>query len=142
MNYANSIYNNNKHNKDHKYKKINNLSDIKLLLNNGYTIIKKNKETNKIEIIESNTTKEKRNNLEKKKYNMQMKKMIENWNNFRDNDIALRGDLSIYYNYKNEIEKIIAEDEEIEEMIKERLNNENKDNDYSSDEENNKYLLY
>ena len=142
MNYANSVYNNNKHNEDLKYKKINNLSDSKLLLNNGYTIIKKNKETNKIEIIESNTTKEKRNNLEKKKYNMQMKKMIENWNNFRDNDIELRGDLSIYYNYKNEIEKIIAEDEEIEEIIKERLNNENKDNDYSSDEENNKYLLY
>ena len=71
-----------------------------------------------------------------------MKKMINNWNNFRDNDIELRGDLSIYYNYKNEIEKIITEDKEIEETMKERLNNENKDNDYSSDEENNKYLLY
>ena len=78
MNYANSVYNNNKHNEDLKYKKINNLSDSKLLLNNGYTIIKKNKETNKIEIIESNTTKEKRNNLEKKKYNMQIKKIKEN----------------------------------------------------------------
>ena len=31
--------------------------------------------------------------------------MIENWNTFRDNDIEILGDRSIYYNYKEELEK-------------------------------------
>ena len=43
--------------------------------------------------------------------------MIANWNNFRDKDIELNGDLSLYFNYKSELEKLINEDNIIEEMF-------------------------
>ena len=41
---------------------------------------------------------------ENNNYFNNLNKMIENWNNFRDIENELRGDLSIYYNYKEEIE--------------------------------------
>lgn len=138
MNYAESIIINNDKNKK---KEKNNFKNNTDLLNNGYTIIKRIKETQKIVIIESNKTKETKIKFEKKNYNRKILNMVENWNNFRNIDIELRGDMSIYYNYKEEIEKIINEDREIEDMLNEKLNV-NKDYDYSSDEENNKYLLY
>tara|TARA_B100000902_G_C26745397_1_gene638194 strand:- start:51 stop:461 length:411 start_codon:yes stop_codon:yes gene_type:complete len=134
MDYAKSIYITNK--EDMKI-----LSSNKELLNNGYVCIKFNNETKKIVILESVNTIEKKEKLYKKDYNRKMSIMIENWNNFRDKDIELRGDLSLYFNYKKEIEKIINEDKEMEELIKER-SNDNKEYDYSSDEENNKFLLY
>ena len=115
---------------------------MKQLPNNrysSYTIIRRNKETNSIEIIESNSTKELKKKLEKKEYFRKLNKMINNWNNFRDTDIQLRGDMSFYFNYREEINKIIREDLEYEEM--KEIKNNDKD-DYSSDEENNKYLLY
>jgi len=134
MDYAKSIYITNKED-------IKILSNNKELLNNGYACIKFNNETKKIVILESVNTIEKKEKLYKKDYNRKMSIMIENWNNFRDKDIELRGDLSLYFNYKKEIEKIINEDKEMEELIKER-SNDNKEYDYSSDEENNKFLLY
>ena len=135
MDYAKSIYITNK--EDMKILS----SNKELLLNNGYACIKFNNETKKIVILESVNTIEKKEKLYKKDYNRKMSIMIENWNNFRDKDIELRGDLSLYFNYKKEIEKIINEDKEMEELIKER-SNDNKEYDYSSDEENNKFLLY
>lgn len=148
MDYRKSIYlenNNNDSNNDNNIIKTLNKKDVfkdnTELLNHGYAIIKMNKDSNKIEITESNKTKEKREKLNKKKYNRKIINMIQNWNNFRDTDIELRGDISLYYNYKQEIEKMVTEDKEIEDIINERIND-NKEYDYSSDEENNKYLLY
>lgn len=135
MNYANSINTIISNNNKKKYFK-NNTE----LLKNGYTIIRRNKETHKIEILESNKTKETKEKINKKNYNIKLMNMINNWNDFRDNDIEARGDMSIYYNYKEEIEKIIKEDKEIEDILNETLNY--KEYDYSSDEESNKYLLY
>lgn len=139
MNYAESMNVNIYEDKKRKEKK--NFKNTKDLLNNGYSIIKKNEKTQKIEIIENNKTKVLKNKFEKENYNRKFLNMIKNWNNFRDNDIELRGDMSIYYNYKEELEKIIMEDKEIEDMLNEKLND-NKEYDYSSDEENNKYLLF
>ena len=135
MNYANSINTIISNNNKKKYFK-NNTE----LLKNGYTIIRRNKETHKIEILESNKTKETKEKINKKNYNIKLMNMINNWNDFRDNDIEARGDMSIYYNYKEEIEKIIKEDKEFEDIMNETLNY--KEYDYSSDEESNKYLLY
>lgn len=135
MNYANSINTIISNNNKKKYFK-NNTE----LLKNGYTIIRRNKETHKIEILESNKTKETKEKINKKNYNIKLMNMINNWNDFRDNDIEARGDMSIYYNYKEEIEKIIKEDKEFEDIMNENLNY--KEYDYSSDEESNKYLLY
>jgi hypothetical protein len=138
MNYAESMNVDIYENKKRKEKK--NFKNTQDLLNNGYSIIKKNEKTQKIEIIESNKTKYLKSKFEKENYNRKFLDMIENWNNFRDNDIELRGDMSIYYNYKKEIEEMIIEDKEIEDMLNEKLND--KEYDYSSDEENNKYLLF
>lgn len=134
MNYAKSITVDNDETKKTRKKYFKNNTE---LLNNGYTIIKRNRETQKIEIIESKKTKETKEKINKKNYNRKLINMVNNWNNFRDNDIELRGDMSIYYNYKEEIEQLINEDKEIEYMLNERLND--KDYDYSSDEENDKY---
>ena len=134
MNYAKAITLDNDETKKTRKKYFKNNTE---LLNNGYTIIKRNRETQKIEIIESKKTKEKKEKINKKNYNRKLINMVNNWNNFRDNDIELRGDMSIYYNYKEEIEQLINEDKEIEYMLNERLND--KDYDYSSDEENDKY---
>ena len=135
INYAKSITVDNDETKKTTKKYFKNNTE---LLNNGYTIIKRNKERQKIEIIESNKTKETKEKINKKNYNRKLINMINNWNNFRDTDIELRGDMSIYFNYKEEIEKIIKEDKEIEYILNESLND-NREYDYSSDEENDKY---
>ena len=59
--------------------------------------------------------------------------MIANWNNFRDNDIELNGDLSLYFNYKSELEKLINEDNSIEEMFDVDNNSVYSDNECSDD---------
>ena len=135
INYAKSITVDNDETKKTTKKYFKNNTE---LLNNGYTIIKRNKERQKIEIIENNKTKETKEKINKKNYNRKLRNMINNWNNYRDNDIEARGDMSIYYNYKEEIEKIIKEDKEIEYILNESLND-NREYDYSSDEENDKY---
>ena len=45
--------------------------------------------------------------MEKKQIILILNKMISNWNNFRDKDIELNGDLSLYFNYKSELDKLI-----------------------------------
>tara|TARA_Y100000816_G_scaffold238731_1_gene184968 strand:- start:13 stop:435 length:423 start_codon:yes stop_codon:yes gene_type:complete len=140
MNYAKSINEINLNNNIKKTSEKKYFKNNTELLKNGYTIIRRNKETHKIEILENNKTKETKEKINKKIYNRKLRNMINNWNNYRDNDIEARGDMSIYYNYKEEIEKIINEDNEIEYILNERFNDAY--NDYSSDEENNKFLLY
>ena len=91
--------------------------------NSGWTVITKDKTTGKTIFMnnsnkskESNKNKNKNKNKNNTKY---LEKMIENWNAFRDYDIEVLGDRSIYYNYKEELEKMIKEDE----IILEEMNN-------------------
>ena len=61
------------------------------------------------------------------------KKMSMRWNNYRDEINNLIGDISPYYNYKLEIQKIVIEENQILEQI--YGNNQY----YSSDDEYNDY---
>ena len=98
----------------------NNLNENKIKL--GWTMIKRD-ENLKIKIEESEETKDMRIYLKEKRYNKlynkNLNKMIERWNNFRDTENELQGDLSQYYNYKEELERMINEDLKLEEKIKE-----------------------
>ena len=104
--------------KDEEEKILDTLNKIKA----GWSIIEKN-ENCKIVITDSEKTKEQRKKLEKikdnKNYFNNVNKMINNWNNFRDNENELSGDLSPYYHYKEEIEKMRLEDLKIEEEMEE-----------------------
>ena len=128
-------------------KKEKELTDNDRLLINGYTIIRKNK--NKIVKVTSKNTERKIENIKKeieeknyndKCYNLRSK-MINNWNNFRDTENSLSGDLSRFYNYKNELNNMLEE----EEFILEKMNimniNYMSDSDNSEDDMN-KNLLY
>ena len=55
-------------------------------------------------------------------------KMIENWENFREDENILMGDRSRFWNNKIEIEKMIEEEKMIEKEIA----------DYNEDKKNNK----
>ena len=128
-------------------KKEKELTDNDRLLINGYTIIRKNK--NKIVKVTSKNTERKIENnkkeIEEKNYNDKCynlrSKMINNWNNFRDTENSLSGDLSRFYNYKNELNNMLEE----EEFILEKMNimniNYMSDSD-NSDDDMNKNLLY
>ena len=124
--------------KNNLYKDKNNVNN---LLKNGWSIIKKIKETNNITILNSKSTILLKEKINKEKIKNGFSKMISNWNEFRDDDIELRGDISPYFNYKEEINNIINEELKIQEAIKEINSLDNRD-DYSSDEENNKHLIY
>ena len=122
---------------------------IKKLYESGWTIIRKNKSTTRTEILNLNTNRNKDlkkkaiEKLEEKYFKTETNKMIDNWNNFRDTENELRGDTSLYINYKNEIEDMLKEDEYIAEQLYD-LNQKSEfsdDADYS-DEENNKHLMY
>ena len=58
--------------------------------------------------------------------------MINNWNKFRDEQNDLYGDLSLYNNYEEEIQRLVEEEEKILEEIVRRENNDS-DSDYNSD---------
>jgi hypothetical protein len=104
--------------------------------NKSWTII--NKKTKEIKVSESTILLKEL--IEKKNLKKKLDKMINNWNNFRDEINELLGDTSPYYNYKEEIQEMIDEDNMINELL---YNNENNnDSEYSSDEENNKNLIY
>ena len=101
------------------------------LSNSGWTILKRiNKKNTIIRPFNDQFLKEK---IEKKQIILILNKMITNWNNFRDNDIELNGDLSLYFNYKSELEKLINEDNIIEQMFDNDNNSVYSDNGYSDD---------
>ena len=101
------------------------------LSNNGWTILKRNNKKNTIlRPFNEQFLKER---IEKKQIILVLNKMISNWNNFRDKDIELNGDLSLYFNYKSELEKLINEDNIIEEMFDNDNNSVYSDNDCSDD---------
>lgn len=101
------------------------------LSNNGWTILKKNNK--KITILRPYNEQFLKEKIEKKQIILILNKMIANWNNFRDNDIELNGDLSLYFNYKSELEKLINEDNIIEQMFDVDNNSVYSDNDCSDD---------
>lgn len=101
------------------------------LSNNGWTILKRN--NTKITILRPYNEQFLKKKIEKKQIILILNKMIANWNNFRDKDIELNGDLSLYFNYKSELEKLINEDNIIEEMFDNDNNSVYSDNDCSDD---------
>ena len=101
------------------------------LSNNGWTILKRNNKKNTI--IRPYNEQFLKEKIEKKQIILVLNKMISNWNNFRDKDIELNGDLSLYFNYKSELEKLINEDNIIEEMFDNDNNSVYSDNDCSDD---------
>ena len=117
---------------------VNNIEEYKenkITLNNNWTTI--NKKTKEIVISES--TKLLKEKYEKENYYRELEKMINRWNNYRDEMNDLLGDRSPFLNYKKEIDNMVKEDIKINKMIEER---ENEKYDSDSDEENNKNLLY
>lgn len=101
----------------------------------GWCIIKRDKKSNKIMIMNSKNNENKLNELDEKKNSLRkLDKMFDNWNKFRDKDIELRGDLSEYDNYKIKIENMREENIRIEEEINE-YNNEIDNMSNASDEE-------
>ena len=102
-----------------------------------WTVI--NKKTKKISI--SDTTKVLKEKFERENYHKITNEMICRWNNYRDELNDLLGDLSIYTNYKEEIDNMVKEDIKIDKIIEERLK-ESDEYDSESDIEKNKNLLY
>ena len=115
-------------------KNIKKPTTINELYNNGWAILRRNKTTKKITILRPQNEELLKKKIEKKQRILVLNKMIANWNNFRDNDIELNGDLSFYFNYKSELEKLINEDNIIEEMFDVDNNSVYSDNDYSDNE--------
>jgi hypothetical protein len=76
---------------------------------NGWTYL--NKKTHKITDYSS------RANTCKNTCAINYDKLITNWNNYRDEQICLDGDRSIYYNYKFELERMIKEEQDILDRI-------------------------
>ena len=109
---------------------------VNIYENNSWTII--NKKTKEIKVSKSTILLKEL--IEEKNLKKKLDRMIENWNNFRDEINELLGDTSPYYNYKEEIQKMVDEDNMINELIYDNENN--YDSEYSSDEENNKNLIY
>lgn len=105
-------------------KKILSINKIDDLLNNGYSIIYYDtNNNNKIKIIYSKNY-ENINRMNIIKNNKKIiNKMINNWNDFRNEDIEYYGTRSIYYNYENIIENIINENNKINEEIYNRIYN-------------------
>ena len=105
-------------------------------LNNGYSIIKKH--NNNIKIIYSYNYENIKKLNNEKNNELVLNKMINNWNNFREQDIEYYGSRSIYFNYKNVIENMVKEDNKINEELYNTINNLNSVNsDNNSDDEYN-----
>lgn len=119
--------------------KINNISNEEIN-SKKWTIIQKKGSNIIITNKPLNISQEETDEQYKKRYNYYHSKMIENWNKYRDNDIDILGTSSLYYNYKEEIEKIIQEELEIQSIIDNV--DENDDDDDYSDEERNYHLVY
>lgn len=128
--------------KEEKQEVNNNLDKIKP----GWSVIKRDEKSN-IVILDSKETIETKERLsltEKLKENTiyfnNLNRMIENWNYFRDVENELRGDLSPYYYYKEELEEMRKEDLIYAQRVDEFYHNQN--NSDSDDEETNRNLIY
>jgi hypothetical protein len=125
-------------------KPANKLITAENYLKNGYSLIKRNPYTKKVEIVYSHNHHAITKELEQKKYKQEIETMISRWNNYRDEMNAILGDLSPYTNYKETIQKMVEEDnyilEEINKHSTVNCHYEN-DSDYNSEGEDAKYLL-
>jgi len=134
--YSSKILNN--------YKTNNKSKTSENCLKNGYSLIKRNPLTKKVEIVYSSNYSAINKELEQRKYKQGIETMINRWNNYRDDVNNILGDLSPYANYKETIRKMVEEDNHIlEELYKyshTNGHNEN-DSDYNSESEDAKYLL-
>lgn len=134
--------NNNNNNNNEKLKTLDSY------LKNGYSLIKKNPITKKVEITYSHNYESKKKELEQQHYNKTITSMINNWNNYRDELNDLLGDISPYYDYKATLQKMIDEDNYILEELHKQKHKQNQDitydndSDYGSENEDFKYLLY
>ena len=129
----------------------NNNEKLKTLdsyLKNGYSLIKRNPITKKVEITYSHNYESKKKELEQQHYNKTITSMINNWNNYRDELNDLLGDISPFYDYKATLQKMIDEDNYILEELHKQKHKQNQDiiydndSDYGSENEDFKYLLY
>ena len=93
------------------------------LLDNGYSIIRRNKDTNNIEIIYSRNYEDNKKLEFEKKNNILVNKMIANWNNFRNKELEYYGSRSIYYKYKETIENMVEEDNRFNKELNDLTNN-------------------
>ena len=125
------------------------LKTLDSYLKNGYSLIKRNPTTKKVEITYSNNYESKKKELEQQNYNTILASMINNWNNYRDELNNLLGDISPYTNYKETLQKMIDEDNYILEELhkhKHKQHNDNNtndnDSDYASENEDPKYSLF
>ena len=125
------------------------MSELDSYLKNGYSLIKRNPTTKKVEITYSNYYESKKKELEQQNYNTILASMINNWNNYRDELNNLLGDISPYTNYKETLQKMIDEDNYILEELhkhKHKQHNDNNtndnDSDYASENEDPKYSLF
>jgi len=103
------------------------LETLESYLKNGYSLIRRNPTTKKVEISYSTNYESKKKELEQQKYNTILSSMINNWNNYRDELNNLLGDTSPYYNYKEIIQKMIDEDNLILEELHKQKNRQNND---------------
>jgi hypothetical protein len=113
-------------------------------LKNGYSLIKRNPFTKKIEISYSSNYDAINKEREQKRYKQGIETMISRWNNYRDELNTILGDLSPYANYKETIQKMVEEDNYILEEIHKHSHvnsNHDHDSDYNSEGEDAKYLL-
>jgi len=113
-------------------------------LKNGYSLIRRNPFTKKIEISYSSNYDAMNKEREQKRYKQGIETMISRWNNYRDEVNAILGDLSPYANYKETIQKMVEEDNYILEEIHKHSHvnsNHDHDSDYNSEGEDAKYLL-
>jgi len=138
--YARKMQNSNNSKPNHK------LITTENYLKNGYSLIKRNPLTKKVEIVYSINYGAIAKELEQKKYQQGINTMINRWNDYRDEMNSILGDLSPYTNYKETIQKMVEEDNYILEEIYKHSNSttnghyEN-DSDYNSEGEDAKYLL-
>jgi len=108
----------------------NNNEKLKTLdsyLKNGYSLIKRNPITKKVEITYSHNYESKKKELEQQHYNKTITSMINNWNNYRDELNDLLGDISPFYDYKATLQKMIDEDNYILEELHKQKHKQNQD---------------
>lgn len=130
----------------------NNMDNKKNIIPETWTTITKDKKTGKIIINTPKVSKKEQQIKEHKEAIKNRKedlkrsekcinKMINNWNTFRDYENEVMGDRSFYYNYKEELEKMLNE----EQYILEEINNINNgyisdDSEFSDDENRYRYI--
>jgi hypothetical protein len=116
------------------------LSKTEKLEKEGWTILNKRTRSTRPTSRKEETT----YSIDRKEWNKFCLESEKRWNQYRDEDIYLRGDLSPFYNYKKEIKNLVNEEEIILEELHKRSNNILSDNesDYNSDDELNKNLIF